>query len=59
MKSSTKTLSLIALVACFSLTACSSTTEPNNLTAEQEAKPKKKKTCIAGERTGSRLAKRC
>jgi len=58
MKTSKKALSLITLLTCFALTACSST-EPNNLTAEQDAKPKKKKTCIAGERTGSRLAKRC
>ena len=59
MKTSKKALSLITLLTCFALTACSSTTESNNLTVEQEAKPKKKKTCIAGERTGSRLAKRC
>jgi len=59
MRTSKKALSIITLLTCFTLAACSSTTEQNNLTAEQEAKPKKKKTCIAGERTGSRLAKRC
>jgi len=59
MNTSKKALSIITLLSCFALTACSSTTETNNLTAEQEAKPKKKKTCISGKRTGSKLAKRC
>jgi len=59
MKTTKKIFSIIAISTCFALTACSSTTEPNNLAAEQEVKPKKKKTCIAGERTGSRLARKC
>lgn len=59
MKKIKTTFLLITISACFALTACSSTTEPNNLSSEQKNKTTKKKACLAGGSTGSRLTRKC
>lgn len=59
MKKVKTTFLLITISACFALTACSSTTESNNLSAEQKTKTTKKKACVAGGSTGSRLSRKC